>query len=72
MASFVFDKGPGHPPQSPDAVERPACCPSCRSVAISTTARNPDEHAYWRCGACGEVWNAARRTAARTSTNPWR
>jgi hypothetical protein len=23
-----------------------------------------DENAYWRCSACGEVWNASRRGTA--------
>ena len=72
MALFEFDKRPVHASSSVDAVARPTCCPSCRSIVISTTARNPDEHAYWRCGACGEVWNASRRRALRTGGHPWR
>ena len=39
----------------------PIVCPACQSPAISTTSRNPDDNAYWRCTGCGEVWNASRR-----------
>lgn len=40
----------------------PTSCPACRSTAIASVVVNPDEHAYWRCEGCGEVWNAARRS----------
>ena len=43
-------------------VERPARCPVCRSVDLTTTSKVVDSATYWRCQACGEVWNAARRT----------
>jgi len=39
----------------------PTDCPACQSIAITTTARHPDENSYWRCSGCGEVWNASRR-----------
>lgn len=42
----------------------PTVCPACHSAAIATTARKPDENAYWRCSGCGEIWNAARRAAS--------
>lgn len=50
----------------------PIACPACRSSSISTTARNPDANAYWRCGRCGEVWNASRREAGPTGRQRWR
>jgi transposase-like protein len=43
------------------ALTPPVVCPFCQASSISTTSRKPDEHAYWRCGACGEVWNPSRR-----------
>jgi hypothetical protein len=46
---------------STGAVTLPTACPACHSSSITTTARNPDEHTYWRCGGCGEVWNVSRR-----------
>jgi predicted Zn finger-like uncharacterized protein len=38
----------------------PATCPSCRSSSIVTKAKTPDTATYWRCTACGEIWNVAR------------
>lgn len=37
-------------------------CPVCKSAAVTTRARRPDEDSYWRCTACGEIWNINRRT----------
>jgi transposase-like protein len=54
------------------AARIPTACPACRSQSITTTARTPDEHAYWRCSDCGEVWNAARREADRNRVPTWR
>lgn len=42
----------------------PARCPSCRSVDLVTTSKVITSAAYWRCCACGEVWNAGRLTSA--------
>jgi hypothetical protein len=50
----------------------PAVCPACRSSSITTTARNPDENAYWRCGGCGEIWNAVRRGSEPSGGHRWR
>jgi predicted Zn finger-like uncharacterized protein len=47
-------------PSGPPA-EAPTGCPVCRSQSISTTGKSPGDNAYWRCGKCGEVWNASRR-----------
>ena len=42
----------------------PARCPSCRSLDLVTTSKAVTADTYWRCCACGEVWNAGRlRTA---------
>jgi transposase-like protein len=53
------------------AVTPPTACPACQSATISTTARNPDENSYWRCGGCGEIWNASRRTTTRSGGYRW-
>jgi transposase-like protein len=58
-------------PQSPD-VTTPTQCPACQSRKITTTARNPNEHSYWRCDSCGEVWNVARRKIAQPRLRSWR
>jgi transposase-like protein len=39
----------------------PKNCPSCRSRDVTTSAKVVDTNTYWRCVACGEVWNLARR-----------
>jgi transposase-like protein len=38
---------------------KPAC-PVCRCDQVSTTSRTVTETTYWRCHACGEIWNQAR------------
>jgi transposase-like protein len=54
------------------AIELPTRCPACRSPEISSGTATPDVNAYWRCAACGEVWNAARRGTATGRDRPWR
>ena len=36
---------------------RPDACPFCHSKAIGTLAKVITARTYWRCQACGEVWN---------------
>lgn len=61
--------------KSVDALPPPSLCPSCRSQDISTTSKNPaDTSSYWRCAACGEIWNAERLQHAtrQGSRGGWR
>jgi hypothetical protein len=45
----------------------------CRSSEIVTTSKAATEASYWRCTACGEVWNVGRRKASRySSPGPYR
>jgi hypothetical protein len=37
----------------------PSACPFCQSTAVSAPPKS-DASTYWRCGTCGEMWNAAR------------
>jgi transposase-like protein len=60
FANSSWNGGTDRPRQT-GAATVPTQCPACQSNAITTTARNPDEHSYWRCSGCGEVWNASRR-----------
>jgi transposase-like protein len=39
----------------------PSNCPSCRSSEVSTVSKVVTAATYWRCSACGDVWNAGRR-----------
>ena len=70
--AFDFRNGAADLSGSTAAVTIPKICPACQSRSISTTARSPDEHAYWRCDECGEVWNAGRRRAQLSRVRPWR
>jgi hypothetical protein len=54
------------------AVTIPTACPACQSPAITTAGRKPDDNAYWRCGDCGEIWNASRREGGRQRRPAWR
>ena len=50
----------------PEAVaERPAACPFCQSRAVGTLAKVITPSTYFRCQACGEIWNPARLDTAR-------
>lgn len=62
------------PVRQEQAVAPPAFCPACRSKDISTTSKTPDVASYWRCGACGEIWNVGRlQQASRFGARPgWR
>jgi transposase-like protein len=49
-----------------EAPPTPTACPFCRSPKIMTTSTKVDASAYWRCEACGQVWNVGRlRPASR-------
>ena len=60
-----------------DTPEEPATapdrCPSCRSRDLKTTSTVINAATYWRCCACGEVWNVARlKAGSRYSNNSFR
>ena len=48
-------------PSRPEDTGTPSRCPSCRSNDLVTTSKVVSADAYWRCCACGEVWNNGRR-----------
>jgi len=50
-------------PPKADVSAAPSRCPVCRSQDVTTTGKAASVDAYWRCGACGEVWNVARHKA---------
>ena len=39
---------------------RPERCPFCGSKAVSALAKKTTTTTYWRCQACGEMWNVAQ------------
>lgn len=72
MKSHEFRDGTAVVPSEAAVAAVPVSCPACKSRSISTTARHPDESAYWRCESCGEVWNAARRETRPAGGSRWR
>jgi transposase-like protein len=72
VSSFRRDNDFDRRIEPPAAATVPSLCPACRSTAISTTGKSADANAYWRCDACGEVWNVGRRGASRSGANSWR
>jgi transposase-like protein len=47
-------------PQPGEAVVAPDVCPFCTSRDIATSSKAVDVSTYWRCTACGQIWNASR------------
>jgi ribosomal protein L37AE/L43A len=41
--------------------EPPKKCPECDSPRVTTTSKAITASTYWRCEACGEIWNVGRR-----------
>jgi ribosomal protein L37AE/L43A len=71
MGSYDFRRDPRSRAAESTATEStPATCPACSSASITTTAKNPSSNSYWRCTACGEIWNASRRHTVRSGL--WR
>ena len=56
-------------PQEPEVTRTPTACPFCHSPKITTAIEKVDSSAYWRCEACGEMWNLAR---LQTSANRYK
>jgi transposase-like protein len=38
----------------------PKACPFCQSLDVKTTSKEVNASTYWRCAACGQIWNASR------------
>jgi predicted Zn finger-like uncharacterized protein len=67
-----MDKPYPTPPASETASPPPERCPACKSSSIVTTAKNPGADSYWRCTACGEMWNVSRSQKDRYGRPRWR
>jgi ribosomal protein L37AE/L43A len=48
-----------------EQTEPPDRCPECRSPRVKTTSKPITASSYWRCEACGEIWNVDRRQPSR-------
>jgi len=38
-------------------------CPFCQSQRVTTTGNAGLSSTYWRCEACGEIWNPTRQAS---------
>jgi transposase-like protein len=47
-------------PSDQETTPAPTACPFCHSAKIMTANVKADSSAYWRCEACGQVWNVGR------------
>ena len=65
-----FGFGARRPTQTEHDVQRPEACPFCQSKAVGTLAKVITDSTYWRCQACGEMWNPQR--LERTTLPPRR
>jgi hypothetical protein len=55
----------GRPSRPEDSGQRPDACPFCQSRAVGTLAKVITPSTYFRCQACGEIWNPARLDGVR-------
>ena len=51
--------------QPAETITSPIACPFCDSVDITTTSKEVNVSTYWRCTACGQIWNAGRLQHSR-------
>lgn len=56
--------------ENKDATQAPSQCPVCRSSDVTTASKVVSAASYWRCSACGEVWNVGRQKAAGRFSGP--
>lgn len=43
-----------------EPVTAPKTCPFCSSSDLKTTSKDVNVSTYWRCTACGQIWNVGR------------
>jgi transposase-like protein len=43
-----------------EAIVAPKDCPFCQSVEVTTSSKEVNASTYWRCTACGQIWNVGR------------
>lgn len=48
------------PSNSADPTVAPKACPFCTSLNVTTTSKAVTLSTYWRCTACGQIWNVSR------------
>jgi transposase-like protein len=40
-------------------------CPFCQKGPVTTTSKKLNDATYWRCHACGQIWNPSRLAAVQ-------
>jgi hypothetical protein len=58
-------------PEEPPPVITPVTCPFCGAGTIKAASEKVDASSYWRCVACGEMWNLNRMQTAPARWNTW-
>jgi transposase-like protein len=56
---------------TPEPAAPAPLCPACRSTDVTTGTAVATVQSYWRCLACGEVWNVGRRESQPRSRYGW-
>ena len=54
-------------PPEPPPFEAPTACPFCHATKIKAAKEKVDVSTYWRCEACGEIWNISRLQSPSTA-----
>jgi hypothetical protein len=49
----------------------PVTCPFCGAGTIKAASEKVDASSYWRCVACGEMWNLNRMQTAPVRRSAW-
>jgi ribosomal protein L37AE/L43A len=52
-----------------EAIVAPTACPFCNSVDVTTTSKAANVSTYWRCTACGQIWNVGRLQHGRRTSS---
>jgi hypothetical protein len=65
MSYFDRDRFTSVPAPSEPVLSANPDCPSCRASRATTTSKTLSASTYWRCLACGNIWNPSRITAGR-------
>ena len=55
-------------PQSTEPAIAPETCPFCKSRDVTTTSKTVSISTYWRCTACGQIWNVSRLQYGRRTS----
>ncbi len=55
--------------QRTEGIVRPQACPFCKSLDVKTTSKAVNLSTYWRCAACGQIWNVDRLQHGRRAAS---